>query len=107
MGKPSLMPEFGDYGMVWGRIGEILLLIYGLLFSVYTGWWGYILIAGRYDLIEKWWQVQPQWTRKLVLIRKLPRFVEVLYGVILLIFAIIFFVIFCALFIKTLLQIGG
>lgn len=61
---------------VWSRIGEILLLIYGLLFSVYAGWWGYTLITGRYDLMEKWWQLQPQWARRLVLVKKLPRLID-------------------------------
>lgn len=89
-----------------GRLGEILLLVYGLFISTYIGWWGYILIAGRYDLIEKWWQTQPQWARKLVLVKKLPRFVEVLFGIVLLTSSLISLASICVLLIRNLSQIG-
>jgi len=89
-----------------GKLGETLLIIGGLFLSANIGWWGYILIAGRYDLIEKWWQAQPQWARKLVLIKKLPRFVEILFGIILLASSLIFFAGFCLLLIRNFSQIG-
>jgi TRAP-type C4-dicarboxylate transport system permease small subunit len=86
-----------------GKLGEILLLIYALFASVYMGWWGYILIAERGDLAEKWWETQPQWARKLALI-KLPKSAGTLLGILLLISSLIFFVGFCILLFRVLLQ---
>lgn len=91
------------------KLGEILLLVYGLLISIYIGWWGYILIIGRYDLIEKWWQLQPKWARKLFRpLVKLPESLETLvlkvWGLIFLICSLVFFVGFCVLLIRSLLD---
>jgi len=72
-----------------GKPGEIMLLVYGILGSGYMGWWGYILIA-RPDLVERWRKAQPQWTQKLMsLSPPLPRFVEILWGI-LLFFSLVF-----------------
>jgi hypothetical protein len=89
-----------------GKPGEIMLLVYGILGSGYMGWWGYILIA-RPDLVERWRKAQPQWTQKLMsLSPPLPRFVEILWGIILLFFSLVFLVGFCFLLIRSVVRIG-
>jgi len=88
------------------RLGEILLLIYMLLGFAYMGWWGYMLIT-RPDLVEKWRNARPRWVQRLMLIKKLPRFIEFLVGMMLMSFSLIFLLFVCFLLIRSLLRIGG
>lgn len=83
---------------------EILLLVYGILVSVYIGWWGYILVAGRFDWAQKWWQAQPCRIRKFLPIIQLPRFAGVLLGIVFLIGSLVSLAMICVLLIRHLLQ---
>jgi hypothetical protein len=93
-----------------GKLGEILLLVYGIGFSIYAGWWGYILLAGRFDLVEKWAKTQSRWTQRLVarwlVVYRTTKFVTALLGIIFLTVSVISLVMFCVLLIRTLIQPG-
>jgi len=78
----------------------------GILFSGYAAWWGYVLVA-RPDIAEKWRKTRPQWVQRLMLVKKLPRFIEGLAGIVMLIFSLIFFLASCALLIQGLAQVAG
>jgi Fe2+ transport system protein B len=88
------------------RLGEILVLIYMILGFSYMFWWGYMLIA-RPDWVEKWRSERPGWVRRLMLVKKLPRSVEVGFGVVLMSFSFIFILFVCFLLVRSLLENQG
>lgn len=92
-----------------GELGETLLLIYMLFVSIYMGWWSYILIARRHDWIEKWWQAQPLWAQKLAHMKpliRLPKFTELLIGIIMLAFSLFLFASSCVILVRNLAHTG-